>query len=105
VGLRAKWHVDRTSEESVRKWLKPYDLAEPCRLGRFHPRHIPLLSGSSAGGAAHVEAPIGGDPVQASAKRGASFEPSEVLPGGQQRVLEGILGILERSQHPVAVHL
>jgi hypothetical protein len=27
------------------------------------------------------------------------------LPGSQQRVLEGVLGILEGSEHPVAVHL
>jgi hypothetical protein len=27
------------------------------------------------------------------------------LPGSQQRVLQGVLGVLEGSEHPVAVHL
>jgi hypothetical protein len=27
------------------------------------------------------------------------------LPGGQQRVLEGVLGVLEGAEHPVAVDL
>jgi hypothetical protein len=103
--LWAERHVDRAREEGVGKRFEPYDLAESGRLGRFHPRHIPLLGGPSAGRATRVEAPIGGDSVEPGAKRGPCFEPSEVLPGGQQRVLKGVLGILERSQHSVAVHL
>ncbi len=27
------------------------------------------------------------------------------MPGRQQRVLQGILGVVDRPQHPVAVHL
>jgi hypothetical protein len=27
------------------------------------------------------------------------------VPSGQQRLLEGVLGILERAEHPVAVHV
>src|SRR5262249_9387465 len=33
------------------------------------------------------------------------FEPAKALPGGQQRVLHGVLGVLEGSEHPVAMHL
>ena len=29
---------------------------------------------------------------------------AEALPGGQQRVLEGVLGVGEGPEHPVAVH-
>jgi hypothetical protein len=29
----------------------------------------------------------------------------ETLPGCEQRVLQGFLGILEGSEHPVAMHL
>ena len=36
---------------------------------------------------------------------GATLERSEALPGGQQRLLQGVLGILKGSEHPVAVHL
>ena len=105
AGLRAERHVDRTLEEGVGKRLEPYDLAEPGWLGRFNLGHVPLLRGASAGRTTHVEAPVGGDPVEPGAERGAALEPSEALPGGQQRVLEGVLGILEGAEHPVAVHL
>ena len=95
AGLRAERHVDRTLEEGVRKRLQPDHLAEPGRLGRFHPGHVPLLGRAPAGRAARVEAPVGGDPVQPGAQRGAFLvEPAEALPGGQQRVLE------RRPRHP-----
>src|SRR5262249_20690526 len=103
--LWAERHVDRTLKEGVGKWLKPYDLAEPRRLRWYNVGQVPLLGGSPAGRATRVEAPVGGHPVEPSAERGAFLEPSEALPGGQQRFLEGVLGILEGSQHPVAVHL
>ncbi len=54
---------------------------------------------------ARGEHPVGGDPVQPGAQRGTSLEPAEALPGGQQRVLQGILGVLDGSEHPVAVHV
>src|SRR5258707_15896744 len=59
------------------------------RLGRFNPGHIPRLGGSSASRATRVEAPVGGDPVESGAERGASLEPSEAVPGGQHCVLQG----------------
>src|SRR5215469_7072136 len=65
------------------------------RLGRYNPGHVPLFGGSPAGRAACVEATVGGDPVEPGAERGAFLEPSEALPGGQQRVLHGVLAILE----------
>ena len=66
---------------------------------------VPLLGPSSAGGTTRVEAPVGGDAVQPGADRGTFLEPSEALPGGQHRLLQGVLGVLEGSEHPVAVHL
>jgi len=105
AGLGAERHVDRPLEEGVGEWLEPYDLAEPGRLGRFNLGHVPLPGGASAGRPTRVEAPVGGDAVEPGADRGAALEPSEALPGGKQRVLEGVLGILEGSEHAVAVHL
>ncbi len=32
-------------------------------------------------------------------------EPADALPGGQHRLLDGVLGVGEGSGHPVAVHL
>ena len=34
-----------------------------------------------------------------------SSEPADALPGGQHRLLDGVLGVGEGSEHPVAVHL
>src|SRR5712692_8327537 len=48
AGFRAERHIERALEEGVGKWLEPYDLAEPGRLGRFNVGHVPLLGGSSA---------------------------------------------------------
>ena len=45
AGLRTERQVGHALEEGVRKWLEPYDFAEPGRLGRFNPRHVPLLRG------------------------------------------------------------
>ena len=105
AGLGAERHVDRALEEGVGKRLEPHDLAEPGRLGRLDPGDVPLLGRAPAGRAQRVEAPVGGDPVEPGADRGASLEPAEALPGGQQRVLQGVLGVLEGAEHPVAVHL
>ena len=105
AGLRAERHVDRPLEQGVGEGLEPHDLAEPGRLGRLDPGDVPLLGRAPAGRAERVEAPVGGDPVQPGADRGAPLEPAEALPGGQQRVLQGVLGVLEGAEHPVAVHL
>jgi hypothetical protein len=105
AGLRAERHAGDALEQGVGEWLEPDDLAEPGRLGRFNVGHIPLLGRTPAGRPACVEAPVSGDPVQPRAQRGAPLEPAKALPGGQQRVLEGVLGVLEGSEHPVAVHL
>ena len=107
AGLRAERHVNGAAlEKGIGIWLEPDDLAEPGRLGRFNIGQAPLLVGrASAGRATRVETPVGGDPVQPGTQRGASLEPFEALPGGQQRVLQGVLGVLEGPEHPVAVHV
>jgi len=104
AGLRAG-RIGRAFHEGIGKRLKPGDLAEACRRGRLVCRDVPLRGGPPAGRAQGVEAPVGGDLVQPGADRGASLEPAEPLPGGQQRVLDSVLGVLERSEHSVAVDL
>ena len=32
-------------------------------------------------------------------------EPADALPGGQHRLLDGVFGVGEEYEHPVAVHL
>jgi len=101
AGLRA---VGRPLEQGVGQRFEPDDLTEPGRLRRFDVRHVPLLGGAPAGRAARVEALVGGDPVEPRPHRGAPLEPGQAPPGGQQRVLHGVLGVLDGAEHPVAVH-
>jgi hypothetical protein len=62
-----------------------------------------VASSMPAGRAARVKAPVGGDPVEPGAQRRPSLERAQALPGGQQRVLERVLGVLQGPEHPVAV--
>jgi hypothetical protein len=50
-----------------------------------------------------VEAGVGGDPVEPAPKRAAALEPGQPPPGPQQGVLEGVLGVVNRAEHAVAV--
>jgi hypothetical protein len=47
---------------------------------------------------------VRGDLVQPRAQRGTLLEAGQVLPGCQQRLLQHILGVLQRSEHPVTMH-
>jgi hypothetical protein len=51
----------------------------------------------------HVEADVRRDPVEPRAKRRAALEVVEVLPGAQERLLDRVLGLEGRPEHPVAV--
>ena len=93
------------SRRPARERLEPDDPAEPGRLGRLNSGNVPLLGRAPAGRAARVEAPGRGDPVQPGAERGPALEPAKALPGRQHRVLQGVLGVLQGPEHPVAVHL
>ena len=53
--------------------------------------------------AEHVEADVGRDPVQPRAERRATLEPVEVPPRADHRLLDGVLGLEGRPEHPVAV--
>ena len=50
-----------------------------------------------------IEAGVGRDRVEPRAQRAAALELRETAPGAKQRVLERVLGVVDRSQHPVAV--
>lgn len=60
--------------------------------------------GPATGGAAGVEAAAGAYAIQPSADRRSPLEATQALPGRQQRLLEGVLGVLYGAEHPVAVH-
>ena len=104
--LRTERRVGRPLvEKAVRKRIEPRHLAEPGRLGRLHAGNVPRLGRAPARRPARVEASVGSDPIEPGAERGAPLEALEALPRRQQRLLEGVLGILETSQHPVAMHV
>src|SRR2546430_11202 len=101
AGLRPGRHVDGTLEEGVRKRLQPDGLVARRRHERFELRHVPLPGRAPARCAARVEAPVGGDLLQPRAQRGAFLsEPADALPGGQHRLLDGVLGVGEGAARP-----
>jgi hypothetical protein len=103
-GLRARRGVGDALEQRVRVRLEPGDLAAPGRLGRLERRH---RAGRDAppGRAQRVEALVGRDPVQPRAQRGPLLEAGQPPPGGQQRLLQQVLGVGQRPGQPVAVRL
>ena len=69
------------------------------RRGRsqVHRPETPLLAPQ------HVEAHVGGDPVQPGAYRGSALEAVVRPPGLEERRLHGVLGLERRTQHAIAV--
>src|SRR5262249_27888861 len=105
ANLRARRSVDCTLEQRIRERLEPDYFAEPCRFEQGHPGHIPFLGRPSAGLAAGGEASLCGAAVTPGAGRSALLEFCKTLPRRQQRVLEGVFGVLERPEHAVAMRL
>ena len=52
-----------------------------------------------------IQAGVRGDRVEPRAQRAAALELAERAPGAQQRVLERVLGVVHRPEHPVAVRV
>jgi hypothetical protein len=51
----------------------------------------------------HRQTDVGGDPVEPGAERRARLEAVEPPPGAQQRLLQRVVHIFERAEHPVAM--
>ena len=51
------------------------------------------------------QAAVRRDPVQPAPQRAAPLEAAEPAPAAQQRVLERVLGVVQRAEHPVAVRV
>ena len=52
---------------------------------------------------AHVDAHVGGDPVEPRLHTGATLESLGALPRPDHRLLDGVFGLGTRPEHPVAV--
>lgn len=77
---------------------------QPVRVG-LQPQHLAAGRGLGAALGEQVQAGVGGDPIQPGPERGAPLEGLSPPPGTQERLLHGVLGVLERPEHPVAVHV
>ena len=65
-------------------------------VDRQHPLRPPLDQPQAA---------VRRDPVQPAAQRAAALEAGEPAPAAQQRLLERVLGVVQRAEHPVAVRV
>ena len=77
---------------------------QPVRVG-LQPQHLAAGRGLRAALGEQVQAGVGGDPVQPGPERRPPLEGLPPPPGTQERLLHGVLGVLERPEHPVAVHV
>jgi hypothetical protein len=77
------------------------------RIGvRLQPRDVERAADRAAGPAVdHLEAGRGADPIQPVPQRRPALIPVEPPPGTQQRLLDRLLGVVERAEHPVAVQV
>ena len=98
--------VGQALEQRVGVGLQPDRLAQPGRApARWPGRQRPAVARPPGAVAQRVQAAVRGDPVQPRAQRGAALEARQPAPGGQQRLLDEVLGVLHRAEDPVAVHL
>ena len=86
--------IGRLVEQRIGIRLEPRDLGERPRSDRLA---RPL--------AQRVDAGVGGDPVQPRTEVLTTVEVLAAVPRPQERLLDDVLGIVERRQHPVAVHV
>ena len=59
--------------------------------------------GASLAARDHVQADVRRDPVEPRAERRPALESAQALPGTEERLLDGVLGLEHRAEHPVAV--
>ena len=60
---------------------------------------------AAAGIPQRVQTAVGGDPVQPRAHRRTPLEAPEPAPGAEHRLLDHVLSVLHRAEHPVAVQV
>ena len=102
---RGPWRgVRGVVQEIVRVRLQPGDLVAAGRLGRLEGWHR-LGRYAPPGCPPRVQALVGRDAVQPGPHRGPALESRQAPPGRQQGLLEHVLGVGERAEQPVAVHL
>ncbi len=92
LGLLVLGGRDDLVEQPVRVGLQPGHLGE--RPDRRQAARPPPQ---------RVEADVRRDPVEPRPEQGAAVEPLAAAPRPEHRLLDRVLGLVERGQHPVAV--
>ena len=107
-----KVELDRLpgDDDGVRLGVARRDLVEQPVGIRLQPRHLGervqrRRGARAAAGRDRVEADVGGDPVQPGAEAGAARRSVAAAPGPQEGLLHEVLGLVERAEHAVAVHV
>jgi hypothetical protein len=60
---------------------------------------------AATGVAQYVQTSVGRNPVEPGPQARALLEAAQPTPGGHHRLLQHVLGILHRAEHPVTVKL
>ena len=81
-------------EQAVGIGLEPWHLGE-----RLHLRHLARAAPE------HVEADVRGDAEEPSTKQVGALEAVPAPPSAQEGLLHRVIRIVERGQHPVAMHV
>ena len=97
-----RWIIARRQDQAVRGGL------HHVASGRASPRRSsPVATGATSIGTRsalqQIEANVGRDPVQPWSQSGPILERRQRPPSAEHRVLDGVLGLVDRSKHPVAV--
>ena len=93
-------------EKAVRVRLKPRQVSRRLRRRPERGWRAGLVRHEAPRSALEdPETRVRGDPIEPGAERRASVVGRAAAPCTEQRVLDGVLGILERPEHPVGVHL
>jgi hypothetical protein len=101
--VRPRRRVGDSFEQDVGIGLEPDRLDPTCRLRRV--THGWYLPGTARSCPQRVQAAVGRDPVKPGAHGRSALERLEATPGGQQCLLDHVLGVLHRAEDPVAVQL
>ena len=105
IGRRGPGKAVLEPEQLVRIWLEPHRLDD-----RFAGRDVGI-AGRSVIDWQHalgsppdrVQANVRGDRVQPGAQRASALEAGDAPPCAQQHLLHGVLRVVHRAQHAVAV--
>jgi hypothetical protein len=98
--------LGRVVDEEVGVRLKPREVGGRNRTAAELGGRAGLVRHEAPGPALEdPEGGVGRDPIEPGSERRAPVIRLAAAPGAEEGVLDGVLGVLERAEHPVGVHL